>query len=173
MYTIFNLRKVKVGSSNVPTKSFKITREDADNFLSKNAVFWDVAPCRSRLNRRFGGTYRLHLQRTSVRRWLQSILPPDGCTICGKLSDDNPVYGFGFSVPLQHPFDNETFDSSMSASVKISPDEFIPSLAYTRLHDTVHPCVGTLHTVQLSLDFANCLVSLGKTPITLAARSKS
>jgi hypothetical protein len=27
----------------------------------KNAVFWDVAPCRScELNRRFGGTYRLH-----------------------------------------------------------------------------------------------------------------
>jgi hypothetical protein len=36
-----------------------------------------------------------------------SILPPDGCTICGKLSDDNPVYDFGFSVP----FDNEIFDS--------------------------------------------------------------
>jgi hypothetical protein len=28
----------------------------------KNAVFWDVAPCRYFVNRRFGGTYRLHLQ---------------------------------------------------------------------------------------------------------------
>jgi hypothetical protein len=28
----------------------------------KNAVFWDVAPCRSCVNRRFGGTYRLRLQ---------------------------------------------------------------------------------------------------------------
>jgi hypothetical protein len=28
----------------------------------KNAVFWDVAPCRSCVNRRFGGTYGLHLQ---------------------------------------------------------------------------------------------------------------
>jgi hypothetical protein len=28
----------------------------------KNAVFWDVAPCRSWVNRLFGGTYRLHLQ---------------------------------------------------------------------------------------------------------------
>jgi hypothetical protein len=27
----------------------------------KNAVFWDVALCRSCVNRRFGGTYRLHL----------------------------------------------------------------------------------------------------------------
>jgi hypothetical protein len=28
----------------------------------KNAVFWDVAPCIYVVNRRFGGTYRLHLQ---------------------------------------------------------------------------------------------------------------
>jgi hypothetical protein len=28
----------------------------------KNAVFWDVAPCRYCVNRRFGGTYRHHLQ---------------------------------------------------------------------------------------------------------------
>jgi hypothetical protein len=35
----------------------------------KNDVFWDVAPCRScEMNRRFGGTYRLHLQ---------SLLLPD------------------------------------------------------------------------------------------------
>jgi hypothetical protein len=43
-----------------------------------NAVFWDVAPCRSCVNRRFGGTYRLNLQGrkirergTSVSMWLQ------------------------------------------------------------------------------------------------------
>jgi hypothetical protein len=28
----------------------------------KNAVLWDVAPCRYFVNRRFGGTCRLHLQ---------------------------------------------------------------------------------------------------------------
>jgi hypothetical protein len=28
----------------------------------KKAVFWDVAPCRYGVNRRFEGTYRLHLQ---------------------------------------------------------------------------------------------------------------
>jgi hypothetical protein len=45
----------------------------------KNAIFWDVAPCRSCVNRLFGGTYRLHLQGrkirgwgTSVSRWLQT-----------------------------------------------------------------------------------------------------
>jgi hypothetical protein len=45
----------------------------------KNAVFWDVALCRYCVNRRFGGTYRLHQQGrkirqrgTSVSRWLQT-----------------------------------------------------------------------------------------------------
>jgi hypothetical protein len=45
----------------------------------ENAVFWDVAPCRSCVNRRFGGTYRLHLQGrknrergTSASKWLQT-----------------------------------------------------------------------------------------------------
>jgi hypothetical protein len=47
----------------------------------KNAVFWDVAPCRSCVNRRFGGTYHLHLQGRKIRdrgtnmsTWLQSEL---------------------------------------------------------------------------------------------------
>jgi hypothetical protein len=45
----------------------------------KNADFWDVALCRSCVNRRFGGMYRLHVHGrktrelgTSVSRWLQS-----------------------------------------------------------------------------------------------------
>jgi hypothetical protein len=33
----------------------------------KNAVFWDVAPCGFCVNRRFGGTYRLHLQGRNIR----------------------------------------------------------------------------------------------------------
>jgi hypothetical protein len=44
----------------------------------KNDVFWDVAPCRSCVNRCFGEMYRLHLQGrkihergTSVSRWLK------------------------------------------------------------------------------------------------------
>jgi hypothetical protein len=44
----------------------------------KKPVFWDVSPCRYFVNRRFGVTYRLHLQgtkirerKTSVSRWLQ------------------------------------------------------------------------------------------------------
>jgi hypothetical protein len=53
-------------------------------YYLKNVVFWDVALCRSCVNRRFGGTYRLHLQgrtirerRTCVARWLQTE-PPVG-----------------------------------------------------------------------------------------------
>jgi hypothetical protein len=48
----------------------------------KNAVFLDVAPCGSRVNRRFGGTYRLHLQGRKIRergtglnKWLQTESP--------------------------------------------------------------------------------------------------
>jgi hypothetical protein len=44
----------------------------------KNAIFWDVAPCRCFVNQRFGGTNHIHLQDrkihergTSVSRWLQ------------------------------------------------------------------------------------------------------
>jgi hypothetical protein len=47
--------------------------------LVNNAVFWDVAPCCSCVDRRFGGTYRHHLQGrkirergTSVSKWLHS-----------------------------------------------------------------------------------------------------
>jgi hypothetical protein len=51
--------------------------------IMKNAIFWDFAPCRScELNRRFGGTCRLHLQGrkirepgTSVSRWQQTESP--------------------------------------------------------------------------------------------------
>jgi hypothetical protein len=54
----------------------------------KNAVFWDVAPCSSCVNQRFGGTYCLHLQATKIRergtsvsRWLQTArhhIPENG-----------------------------------------------------------------------------------------------
>jgi hypothetical protein len=33
----------------------------------KKVVFWDVALCRSWVNRRFGGTYRFHLQGRKIR----------------------------------------------------------------------------------------------------------
>jgi hypothetical protein len=46
-------------------------------FWIKNAVFWDVVPCRYCVNRRFRGTYGLHLHSRKIRergtrvsRWL-------------------------------------------------------------------------------------------------------
>jgi hypothetical protein len=46
----------------------------------KTAVFWDVAACRSCVNRPFGGKCRLHLQGRKIRergasvsKWLQSV----------------------------------------------------------------------------------------------------
>jgi hypothetical protein len=43
----------------------------------KNAVFWDVAPCKSCVNRRFGGTYRLHFQGRKIRE-LQIVATSSG-----------------------------------------------------------------------------------------------
>jgi hypothetical protein len=42
----------------------------------KNAVFWDVAPCRSCVNRRFGGTYRLRLHGRKIRERGTRYVPP-------------------------------------------------------------------------------------------------
>jgi hypothetical protein len=60
---------------------FKTRFEVFTSVTIKNGVFWDVAPCRPCVNRRFGGTYRLHLhgkkireRGTGVRRWLQSAV---------------------------------------------------------------------------------------------------
>jgi hypothetical protein len=36
--------------------------------ISKNAVFWDAVPCKSCVNRRFGGTYRIHLRGKKIQR---------------------------------------------------------------------------------------------------------
>jgi hypothetical protein len=38
----------------------------------KSAVFWDMTPCTSCVNRNFGGTYRLHLQ----GRKIHELKPP-------------------------------------------------------------------------------------------------
>jgi hypothetical protein len=64
----------------VQTEFLNVRFEVFTAVTMKNAVFWDVAPFRSYMNRRFGGTYRLHLQGrkirergTSVSRWLQNF----------------------------------------------------------------------------------------------------
>jgi hypothetical protein len=39
----------------------------------KNAVFWDVMPCNSCVNRRFRGTYHLHLQGRKIHERGSSV----------------------------------------------------------------------------------------------------
>jgi hypothetical protein len=46
----------------------------------KNVVFWDVALCRSCVDRRFGGTYSLHLQGSKIREQSTSMHPPANAT---------------------------------------------------------------------------------------------
>jgi hypothetical protein len=71
----------------------------------KNAVFWDVTPCDSCKNRRYGGTWRLHYHTIvflrSVRRLLvtANIFPSSPILVTlmmevlrvDKYSDCNPV----------------------------------------------------------------------------------
>jgi hypothetical protein len=58
------------------TKNLKVLKR----ITQKNSVFWDVEPGRSCVNRRFVGTYRLHLQGRKIRergsslsRWLSLL----------------------------------------------------------------------------------------------------
>jgi hypothetical protein len=53
--------KAKIISGNVGNQADnKVYYEPSESL--KNAVIWDVAPCGFIINRRFGGTCRLHLQ---------------------------------------------------------------------------------------------------------------
>jgi hypothetical protein len=65
---IQELRRPKTVYGLVSKVSTNIVRFEVFTAVTmKNAVFWDVAPCRSCVNRRFGGTYRLHLQGRIIR----------------------------------------------------------------------------------------------------------
>jgi hypothetical protein len=49
--------------------------------LKKVAIFWDTAPCNQNMNRRFGGTYHLHLQgRKSVEKETNVSAWPPACS---------------------------------------------------------------------------------------------
>jgi hypothetical protein len=46
-------------------------------FITKSANFWDITPCSpSSVNRRFGGTYRLHLQGQRISLARKPCLAP-------------------------------------------------------------------------------------------------
>jgi hypothetical protein len=61
----------------IETTKIHIGFEVFTTVTMENVVFWNVAPCKSCVNRRFGGKYRLHLQVRKIRergismnRWL-------------------------------------------------------------------------------------------------------
>jgi hypothetical protein len=61
--------------------NFNIVRFEVFTAVTmKKAGFWDVAPCRNGVNRRFGGTYRLHLQgrREIIRKSSREASVRDG-----------------------------------------------------------------------------------------------
>jgi hypothetical protein len=48
------------------TSEIRLLTEHKEDVL-KITIFWDITPCNSlKVNRRFGGTYRLHLQEDST-----------------------------------------------------------------------------------------------------------
>jgi hypothetical protein len=91
----------------------------------KNAVFWDVEPSRSCVNRRFGGTYRLHLQRrkigdrgTSMSRWLQ----PAFFIINILRNSDNVVLGLELRRVKRLPWSTANiFEVLTSVVIQSSP----------------------------------------------------
>jgi hypothetical protein len=55
------------------TTLFLVRSEVFTAVTMKNAVSWDMASCSSCVKRRFGGTYRLHLQSTKIRERESSV----------------------------------------------------------------------------------------------------
>jgi hypothetical protein len=107
----------------------------------KHTVFWDVAPFRSCVNRRFGGMYRLHLQRgkicergTSVSRWLQDEPPVENTQIYTYKNRE------GGSLSL-HP--SSLADFSTLKMETISSSEMLVHTRSTRRHI---PEDGILHS---------------------------
>jgi hypothetical protein len=61
-YAITNWNKIFSNFYSRKEVKYYVRFEVSTAMTMKNAVFWDVAPCRYCINRRFRGTYRLHLQ---------------------------------------------------------------------------------------------------------------
>jgi hypothetical protein len=67
----------------------------------KNAIFWDVTPCRSCENRRFGGTYRLHLQGRKIRERGTSV---SRCLETEPLGEDRLTQDLQGATPQKMTF---------------------------------------------------------------------
>jgi hypothetical protein len=55
----------------------------------KNTVFWDVTPCGSCKNRRFGGTYHLHLHGDKNQRVRNNV--SRSLAVSGNVVPSSPI----------------------------------------------------------------------------------
>jgi hypothetical protein len=97
----------------------------------KNAVFWDVASCRSCVSRRFGRNYRLYLHGMKIRervtrvsRWLQSEPHPVG--VFDRLLSLQPPTHSGYSLADFHTMKIEAILSSETSVRRRSTRRHIP-----------------------------------------------
>jgi hypothetical protein len=81
----------------------------------KKAVFWDVAPCRYGVNRRFGGTYRLYLQgrRTKDTRCIQYPTRQTGRSVDTRLKEHQR------HIRLEHPDKSAVAEHSIELGHRI------------------------------------------------------
>jgi hypothetical protein len=93
----------------------------------KNTVFWDTAPCRYYVKRRFGGKYRLHLQRIKIRVRGTRVSSQCAATCSrwflarGFLSSED-----GGHIFLIYPLKMEAILSSETSVYTISTRRYIP-----------------------------------------------
>jgi hypothetical protein len=115
---------------------FNIHYEESNQLL-KNAVFWDVAPCRSCVNWHFGGTYCLHLQGrkireqgTSVSRWLatqdlhSATSQKTALFIVTAVKTSNPTIDYWSNPVKVKTYLLHTWEKSESAIYKTSKDAY-------------------------------------------------
>jgi hypothetical protein len=145
----------------------------------KNAVFWDVAPCRScEMDRRFGGTYCLHLQVEksaseepawasssrpaadfSTWRWRQYV-PPKRRSISQDLhgaTSQKTAFFIATAMKTSNPtYYSDVFDQRIGFSVKLTT--YIPDIQIRP-----HPCClhCTLLIVYQNAVNVDCLVLHG------------
>jgi hypothetical protein len=111
------------------------------NFNMKNAVFWDLAPCRSCVNRHFGGTYRCsHLLRLVPRS--RMLYPEDGGDTILRNMGSHKIY---YTAPEDGILHSHHRENLKSYNFNIFGSRFIS--AFTKVY-----------TRQLSLSSVNYCV---------------
>jgi hypothetical protein len=125
--------------------------------MQKNAVFWDVAPCRYCVNRRFEGTYRLHLQgiRIPQARNQREQVAADWVT-SRKLSLQPPAHAGSsladfFTLKMEAIRSSETSVNTISTRRHIPEDGILNSHRRENLKSKIRRTLISLMT-RLSLD---------------------